>query len=83
MEGNNSSEEEENPQTMKPDEFEFFVNEEERESGAEPVLTRRTDGLGNDSPDFREEGIELLAEFGRADPSCEVTLVGFQQISAS
>jgi len=73
MEGNNSSEEEENPQTMKPV-YEFVFDSGE---------TRRTDELENDSPDFREEGIELLAEFGRADPSCEVTLVGFQQISAS
>lgn len=38
--------------------------------------TRRTDSLENDCPEFGEAGLELLAEFGRDDPECTVTLVG-------
>lgn len=62
--------EEENPQSMKPVyKFEFA-------SG----LVRRTDELENDSKDFTEPGIEKLAEKGRADDECTVTLVGYSQI---
>jgi len=68
---------EDNTPTMKPVyEFRLFESsacESER-------LVRNTADLENDSRDFREEGIELLAEFGREDPECEVTLMGFQQI---
>jgi len=70
MEGNSTTEKEEQSLTMKP------VYEFEWADGS----VRRTDTLENDSRDFREEGIEALAERGRADPECEVTLVGFQQI---
>jgi len=42
--------------------------------------TRKSDDLQNDSPDFREAGVECLAERGRADPECDVTLVGFTEV---
>lgn len=68
---------EDNVATMKPVyEFRFFetaARESER-------LVRNTADLQNDSRDFREEGIELLAQLGREDDECEVNLVGFQQI---
>lgn len=65
-------------------------NSDEQEQTLKPVYTfeydsgevRRTDELENDGPYFREEGIELLAQMGREDPECEVTLVGFTQIGA-
>jgi len=68
---------EDNAATMKPVyEFRFF----ETDARESERLVRNTADLENDSRDFREEGIELLAQFGREDPECEVNLVGFQQI---
>lgn len=67
--------------TMKPVyRFTWFASKQEKDSGAEPIRQRRTDELTNDSPDFREAGVEALAERGRADDSCEVTLVGFTEM---
>ncbi len=64
--------------TMKPMySFEWFDSASHE---GEPRLVRETVDLENDSHDFREAGIELLAQFGREDSECEVTLVGFQQI---
>ena len=68
---------EDNTPTMKPVyEFRFF----ETDARESERLVRNTADLQNDSRDFREEGIELLAQLGREDDECEVNLVGFQQI---
>lgn len=68
---------EDNVATMKPVyEFRFF----ETDARESERLVRNTADLENDSRDFREEGIELLAQLGREDDECEVTLMGFQQI---
>jgi hypothetical protein len=68
---------EDNAATMKSVyEFRFF----ETDARESERLVRNTADLENDSRDFREEGIELLAQLGREDDECEVNLVGFQQI---
>lgn len=41
--------------------------------------SRRTNNLDDPQRVFGEAGVELLAEMGRADPECEVELVGYEQ----
>lgn len=43
----------------------------------EDGLTRRTDDIENKRV-AGESAIELLAQLGREDPECEVTLVGYE-----
>ncbi len=67
--------------TLKPMyRFEWFEDADALERGDEPIRTRETASLENDNRSFRESGIELLAQFGRDDDTCMVTLLGFQQI---
>lgn len=80
MEQNSNSDEQE--QTLKPVYTFEFSNAEGADGDSTASEVRRTDELENDGPYFREEGIELLAQMGREDPECEVTLVGFTQIGA-
>lgn len=64
-------------QTMKPVyEFRWYESESAKNRGGNPVRVRRTDELVNDSPEFGEAGVEMLAELGRRDPVCEVSRVG-------
>jgi hypothetical protein len=68
-------------QTMKPEyKFEWFESREARERGDDPMRVRSTADLSADSAQFREAGVERLAQYGRADPECNVSLVGFVEV---